>query len=125
METIRECAKRAAEALPAFYLEEHYQNVLAHFLRPDFEVSLEVPVPLTLECGFLFGMGRMDIVAKCKITNIVYVLELKANLKMTTPNVDRARGQIERYLRHTDTPDAKGVLIFFGLHNNAHRIIAL
>ena len=125
METIRDCVKKTAQLLQAFYLEEHYQNVLAHLLEPYFDVSLEVPVPLTLEDGFLFGMGRIDVVAKSRVTKQVYVLELKANIKMTAINVDKARGQLERYLLHAKYPGAKGALVFFGLHNNKYRMIAL
>jgi len=125
METIRDCVQQTAELLQAFYLEEHYQNVLAHLLEPHFDVSLEVPVPLTLGDGFLFGMGRIDVVAKSRDTQQVYVLELKANIKMTAVNVDKARGQLERYLRHAKYPGAKGALVFFGLHNNKYRMIAL
>ena len=79
--------KRTAALLPAFYLEAHYQNVLAHLLENDFEVTLELPVPLKLSDGFLFGMGRIDLFVKHRITGQKFILELKANLPLSARQI--------------------------------------
>ena len=122
METIRDCIKRTAALLPAFYLEAHYQNVLAHLLENAFEVTLELPVPLKLSDGFLFGMGRIDLFVKHRITGQKFILELKANLPLSARNVTRATGQLNRYLTHCGH-EATGILVFFGLLNSGYKII--
>ena len=122
METIRDCIKRTAALLPAFYLEAHYQNVLAHLLETDFEVTLELPVPLKLSDGFLFGMGRIDLFVKHRITGEKFILELKANQTFSARNLQKATGQLDRYLLHCEH-EATGVLVFFGLENNQYKII--
>jgi hypothetical protein len=122
METIRDCIKRTAALLPAFYLEAHYQNVLAHLLETDFEVTLELPVPLKLSDGFLFGMGRIDLFVKHRVTGQKFILELKANQLFSARNLQKATGQLDRYLTHCGH-EATGVLVFFGLVNSGYKII--
>lgn len=122
METIRTCIKRTAALLPAFYLEAHYQTVLGHLLEPDFEVTLELPVALKLSDGFLFGMGRIDVFARHRVTGQTYVIELKANIPLSARNLSRSSGQLDRYLKHCGH-DSIGVLVFFGMHNNGYKIV--
>ena len=94
----------------ASYRENAYQTVFAHLLRQhNFSVRSEVGVVYRLPSGFQFGQGRMDLLVQDKDTNALYILELKANVRV---NRRSHVGQMARYMHHWHTP-ATGLLFYF------------
>ena len=110
-ELVDRCVEEVKKELEDLYLEVHYQNLLAHYLRKEgCTVESEVVVPYKTSSGFQFGVGRIDLLVtkdeECMI------LELKAGVSSSGNTRRKAVQQAVRYQRHLDK-NVPAKVIFF------------
>ena len=110
-ERIIEIAEETARALShASYRESCYQSVLMYKLKQaGYKVQAECGVVYKLPDGFQFGHGRLDLVVEDTTTDEVFIIELKANVRV---NPRRDLGQLARYQIHWPVT-AVGLLFYY------------
>ena len=118
---VEQCINKTSEQLKnEIYLEASYHNVLAHYLRQTgkfINVHCEYNINYRLPDGYVFGIGRADIVLET--AQILFIIEVKAST--STKSLSGAIGQLNRYARHIDNPAKKeidGLVISFFYRGN-------
>ena len=109
MEHIRNAFEKTLQELdPCLgYQESVFHKTMLHFLR-DQNVQSEVIIPYCLTNGHQVGYGRADLILETD--ERVFVVELKRG----AVNVQSARSQVKRYVKHFQTAKPMtGVVIVF------------